>query len=57
MLAEDLPAALECGYAPDHRAVVDWLRAQARSGDTVLIMGARDPELPALARAAAAALR
>jgi UDP-N-acetylmuramate--alanine ligase len=57
MLAEDLPAALECGYAPDHRAVVDWLRAQARPGDTVLIMGARDPELPALARAAAATLR
>lgn len=57
MLAEDLPAALECGYAPDHGAVVDWLRAQARPGDTVLIMGARDPELPALARAAAAALR
>jgi UDP-N-acetylmuramate--alanine ligase len=57
MLAEDLPAALECGYAPDHPAVVDWLRAQARPGDTVLIMGARDPELPALARAAAAALR
>lgn len=57
MLAEDLPAALRCGYAPDHRAVVDWLRAQARPGDTVLIMGARDPELPALARAAAAALR
>jgi UDP-N-acetylmuramate--alanine ligase len=56
MLADDLPAAMECGYAPDHRAVVDWLRAQARSGDTVLIMGARDPELPALARAAAAAL-
>ncbi|HJV58640.1 MAG TPA: Mur ligase domain-containing protein [Methylomirabilota bacterium] len=57
MLAEDLPAALECGYAPDHGAVVAWLRAQARPGDTVLIMGARDPELPALARAAAAALR
>jgi UDP-N-acetylmuramate--alanine ligase len=56
MLADDLPAAMECGYAPDHRAVVAWLRAQARSGDTVLIMGARDPELPALARAAAAAL-
>jgi UDP-N-acetylmuramate--alanine ligase len=56
MLAEDLPAAMECGYAPDHRAVVDWLRARARPGDTVLIMGARDPELPALARVAAAAL-
>jgi UDP-N-acetylmuramate--alanine ligase len=57
VLAEDLPAALECGYAPDHRAVVNWLRGRARPGDTVLIMGARDPELPALARAAAAALR
>jgi UDP-N-acetylmuramate-alanine ligase len=56
MLAEDLPAAMDCGYAPDHRAVVDWLRARARPGDTVLIMGARDPELPALARAAGAAL-
>ena len=57
MLAEDLPAALGCGYAADHRAVVDWLRGLARPGDTVLLMGARDPELPALARAAFAALR
>ncbi|HEV3349086.1 MAG TPA: Mur ligase, partial [Methylomirabilota bacterium] len=56
MLADDLPAAMHCGYAADHRAVVDWLRAEAGPGDTVLIMGARDPELPALARAAAAAL-
>jgi UDP-N-acetylmuramate--alanine ligase len=56
MLADDLPAAMRCGHAADHRAVVDWLRAEARPGDTVLIMGARDPELPALARAAAAAL-
>jgi UDP-N-acetylmuramate--alanine ligase len=57
MLAEDLPAAMACAYAADHGAVVEWLRAQARPGDTVLVMGARDPELPALARAAAAALR
>jgi UDP-N-acetylmuramate-alanine ligase len=57
MLAEDLPAALRCAYAPDHRAVIDWIRGEARSGDTVLLMGARDPELPALARAAFAALR
>ena len=53
---DDLPAAMGCGYAPDHRAVVDWLGSEARPGDTVLIMGARDPDLPALARAAAAAL-
>src|SRR5512134_184455 len=52
MLADDLPAPLGCTHAPDHRAVLDWIRAEARPGDTVLILGARDPELPALARAA-----
>lgn len=57
MLADDLPPALRCVYAPDHRAVIEWLRREARPGDTVLLMGARDPELPALARAAFAALR
>jgi UDP-N-acetylmuramate--alanine ligase len=57
MLAEDLPAGLGCAYAADHRAVIDWLRGLVRPGDTVLLMGARDPELPALARAAFAALR
>ena len=56
MLAADLPAALNCGYAPSHPGVVDWIRAEARPGDTVLIMGARDPELPGLARAAYHAL-
>jgi UDP-N-acetylmuramate--alanine ligase len=57
MLAEDLPAGLGCAYAADHPTVIDWLRGLARPGDTVLLMGARDPELPALARAAFAALR
>ena len=33
-----------------------WIRGEARPGDTVLLMGARDPELPALARAVFAAL-
>jgi UDP-N-acetylmuramate--alanine ligase len=56
MLAEDLPASAGCAYAPDHRAVIDWVRSLARAGDTVLLMGARDPELPALARAVFAAL-
>jgi UDP-N-acetylmuramate--alanine ligase len=56
MLAEDLPAAMSCAYAADHRAVIDWLLGLARPGDSVLLMGARDPELPALARAAFAAL-
>src|SRR6267142_2046382 len=56
MLAEDLPAALGCGYAPSHWAVIDWVRAEVRPGDTVLIMGARDPELPGLAGAVFVAL-
>jgi UDP-N-acetylmuramate--alanine ligase len=55
-LADDLPPTLQCGYAKDHAAVVRWVAATARSGDTVLMMGARDPELPRLARAVFAAL-
>jgi UDP-N-acetylmuramate--alanine ligase len=56
LLAADLPAALRCGYAADHGAVVEWVQSETRAGDTVLIMGARDPELPALARKVFAAL-
>jgi len=55
-LAADLPPALRVGYAEDHAAVVRWVAAQAKRGDRVLLMGARDPELPALARAVYAAL-
>ncbi len=55
-LADDLPPALECGYAADHAAVVRWVAANARAGDTVLMLGARDPELPRLAHAVLAAL-
>jgi UDP-N-acetylmuramate--alanine ligase len=55
-LAADLPAALACGYAPDHEAARRWVVAEARPGDTVLIMGARDPDLPRLARAVLASL-
>jgi UDP-N-acetylmuramate--alanine ligase len=51
MLADDLPSALGCGHAPDHAAVVGWVTREARPGDTVLLMGARDPDLPGLARA------
>lgn len=57
MLADDLPPALRCGYAADHAAVVEWVRAKARPGDTVLLMGARDPDLPRLARALFEALQ
>ena len=51
MLADDLPASLNCGYARDHEAARQWIVSEARPGDTVLIMGARDPDLPRLARA------
>ena len=56
ILADDLPPQVRCGYAADHADAVEWIRAEARPGDTVLIMGARDPALPALARAALASL-
>ena len=56
MLADDLPAALNCGYARDHEAVRQWVVSEARPGDTVLIMGARDPDLPRLARAVLSSL-
>jgi UDP-N-acetylmuramate--alanine ligase len=49
-LAEDLPAVLRVGYAADHDAARRWAVAEARPGDTVLVMGARDPDLPRLAR-------
>jgi UDP-N-acetylmuramate--alanine ligase len=49
-LAADLPGSIECAVAHDHAAVVEWVAAEARPGDTVLLMGARDPRLPALAR-------
>lgn len=55
-LAADLPASLRCGYAADHDAVRGWVLAEARPGDTVLVMGARDPDLPRLARSVYEAL-
>jgi UDP-N-acetylmuramate--alanine ligase len=56
MLAEDLPASLRCGYAADHDAARHWALAEARPGDTVIVMGARDPDLPRLSRSIYAAL-
>ena len=47
---------LRCGYAADHAAAVDWVSGEARPGDTVIIMGARDPALPRLTRTVFAAL-
>ena len=51
-LAGDLRPALDCGYAATHQDLLVWLSQAAGPGDTVLLMGARDPELPRLARAA-----
>jgi UDP-N-acetylmuramate--alanine ligase len=56
-LAQDLPPGMRCGYAPDHQGVRQWILREARPGDTVLIMGARDPDLPNLARTVLDALR
>jgi UDP-N-acetylmuramate--alanine ligase len=50
-LAEDLPPTLRCAFAPDHAAVLAWAAEIAIPGDTVMVMGARDPDLPRLARA------
>ena len=49
-LADDLPGELGCAYAADHDAARRWAVGEAGPGDTVLIMGARDPDLSRLAR-------
>lgn len=41
-------------FARDYEALGSELAAQARPGDTILVMGARDPRLPVFARAMAA---
>ena len=50
-LANDLPDRLRCGYAANHQELLAWTAENAIPNDTVLLMGARDPELPRLARA------
>jgi UDP-N-acetylmuramate--alanine ligase len=55
-LAADLPPSLGCAYAADHEAARRWAVGEARPGDTILVMGARDPDLPHLARSIIAAL-
>ncbi|HET7340924.1 MAG TPA: hypothetical protein VFL90_05630, partial [Methylomirabilota bacterium] len=52
----DLPPDVGCAYAADHEAACRWAVGEARPGDTILVMGARDPDLPRLARAIYAAL-
>lgn len=54
--SRDLAADVGAAYAEDHPAVVRWVVREAKPGDTVLLMGARDPDLPRLARTILAAL-
>jgi UDP-N-acetylmuramate--alanine ligase len=54
--SRDLAADVGAAYAADHPAVARWVASEAKPGDTVLLMGARDPELPRLARDVFAAL-
>jgi UDP-N-acetylmuramate--alanine ligase len=49
-LAADL-REIGCGYAANHQQVLTWAATEAQAGDTVLLMGARDPDLPKLAEA------
>jgi UDP-N-acetylmuramate--alanine ligase len=56
-LAQDVAPRVECTYAADHAGVLRWILSEARPGDTVLLMGARDPDLPHLARTAFEALQ
>ena len=47
----DLAQDADAHYAERHADLLPWIAETAQPGDTVLIMGARDPRLPALARA------
>jgi UDP-N-acetylmuramate--alanine ligase len=49
-LANDLANDARIGYASDRGSLALWLSSRALPGDTVLVLGARDPGLPALAR-------
>lgn len=49
--SRDLAADSGVHHADDRQALLTWLTENANPGDTVLLMGARDPDLPALARA------
>ena len=49
--SRDLAADAGVHHADDRQALLVWLTENAIPGDTVLLMGARDPDLPALARA------
>ena len=49
--AEIAARGTNAGFAPSRDWLVERLAAEARAGDLVLVMGARDPSLTDLARA------
>ncbi|TVR44744.1 MAG: UDP-N-acetylmuramate--alanine ligase [Planctomycetota bacterium] len=49
-LAADLSGLAHADYAPNHLAIIDWVTTHAMPGDTILLMGARDPQLGPLAQ-------
>lgn len=56
-IVRDIAAAgARAEFAPTREALIERLAAEARDGDLVLVMGARDPSLTRLARAIVAAL-
>jgi UDP-N-acetylmuramate--alanine ligase len=57
-LVEDLARrGVRARFAPDRAGLAAELAAQARPGDLILVMGARDPSLTVLARDILAGLR
>ncbi len=49
--SRDLAQDAGVDHADDRQELLTWVTAHAAPGDTVLLMGARDPDLPRLARA------
>jgi len=56
VVAELAGQGVQARFAPSRAALVAALAAEARAGDLILVMGARDPSLTALARDILAAL-
>ncbi len=57
LAAEIAARGADARFAPGREALAEAVAAEARSGDLVLVMGARDPSLTALARNVLAALQ
>ncbi|HKQ55575.1 MAG TPA: hypothetical protein VJT12_06740, partial [Methyloceanibacter sp.] len=51
IVAEIGARGIEAAFAPSREWLIQRIAGEARAGDLVLVMGARDPSLTALARA------